>query len=228
MEVPNAVGRSPMSWSRFVPGFSRHPKRLQAGHVASWLWICSVDYCTEFLTDGWIPQKSVHTLCPTIGRKALRKAVLKLLEVGSWESLQGGYRVHDYLRHNSSKSQVEEDQEQARKRYHKWKSNAVSNAEPTPLQRHDNAALGLSVSKEQEASKKTRGENRARQRPPGSNQHPDAFKKSSPISSTSAPPSTSITTTDDWLNSLARVSGISRDDLDRQIADERARRTQSR
>jgi hypothetical protein len=142
-----------MSWSRLVPGFSRHPKRLKAGPLASWLWICSVDYCTEHLTDGFLPDFCVPTLCPNMRGGNLKRAVDNLLAVGSWELVDGGYRVHDYLKHNQSKSQVESDREAGRQRYHKWKSNErvdneATNGVASPLVRanqRDSLSVGLSI-----------------------------------------------------------------------------------
>jgi hypothetical protein len=127
-----------VSWCRFVPGFSRHPKRIKSGPISSWLWICSVDYCTEHLTDGWIDESAVPYLCASITGSALKRAIENLVSIGSWERFAGGFRVHDYLRHNLSKTQVEQDREQARTRYRNWRSQQADNgtgqnADPTPL-----------------------------------------------------------------------------------------------
>lgn len=120
-----------MSYVRFVPGFSRHPKRMKCGPVSSWLWACSVDYCMEHLTDGFLMSEAVPTLCSHITGPALKRAVDNLIKVGSWEPVPGGYQVHDYLRHNQSKAQVEADREAGRKRYQsyvdKLRANAVTN-----------------------------------------------------------------------------------------------------
>lgn len=140
-----------MSYVRFVPGFSRHPKRLKCGPVSSWLWACSVDYCMEHLTDGFLMVEAVPTLCSTITGSALKRAVDNLVAVGSWQPVDGGYQVHDYLRHNQSKAVVEADREAGRKRYQTWldkhRSNAVANgptnAEETPRQQ-PSRSIGLS------------------------------------------------------------------------------------
>src|SRR5262245_34184397 len=70
-----------MSFLRFVPGFSRHPKRIKCGPISSWLWVCSADYCMTHLTDGFIDAAMVPTLCPTIVGSALKRAVDNLLAV---------------------------------------------------------------------------------------------------------------------------------------------------
>lgn len=151
--------RVEMSWARFVPGFSRHPKRVKCGPVASWLWVCSVDHCHEYLTDGFLDAAAVPTLCPAIRGKALTQAVATLIGVGSWEPYGGGYIVHGYLEHNPSRAQVEAERQASRRRYERWRgqrpddaeSNGVRNATTTPLptalQRKSNAtSVSQSVS----------------------------------------------------------------------------------
>lgn len=138
-----------MSYVRFVPGFTRHPKRIKSGPVSSWLWACSVDYCMIHLTDGFLDEAAVPTLCSNITPNALKRATENLLAVGSWERVPGGFKVHDYLRHNLSKAQVEADQEAGRQRYQKWKGNqrrdnavatALDNGATTPKQ-HDSLSV---------------------------------------------------------------------------------------
>lgn len=138
-----------MAYIRFNPGFSRHPKRIKSGPVSSWLWACSVDYCGEFLTDGFIEDGAVPGLVPSLVGGALKRCIANLLAVGSWERVNGGYQVHDYLKYNLSKAQVQADQQAGRKRYDRWltqrrhdesasnavdhlPTNAVSDT-PTPL-----------------------------------------------------------------------------------------------
>jgi hypothetical protein len=132
-----------MAYVRFVPGFTRHPKRSKCGAVSSWIWVCSVDYCATFMTDGFIEMAAVPTLCPSIHRATLKRAVDILVAIGSWEPVPGGYLVHDYLKHNLSKSEAERDQELAKQRYLRWKARhgqsqdeepPVPNAVVTPLQ----------------------------------------------------------------------------------------------
>jgi hypothetical protein len=94
------------------------------------------------LTDGFLMVEAVPTLCSNIMGSALKRAVDNLVSVGSWERVEGGYIVHDYLRHNMSKKQVEADQEAGRQRYRNWlakqRSNGVGNALATPEQRQEN------------------------------------------------------------------------------------------
>lgn len=114
-----------MSWVRFVPGFSRHPKRLKSGPISSWLWACSVDHCVEHRTDGFLDAAIIPSLCGALTGSALKRAVENLVAVGSWARVDGGYMVHDFLRHNLSKAQVEEDMELARQRQRRWQKESV-------------------------------------------------------------------------------------------------------
>lgn len=127
-----------MAWSRFEPGFSRHPKRMKAGPVASWLWVASVDHCTEFRTNGFLDKASLASLCPSLKVSELKRAEAALVEVSSWLPCEGGYLVHGYLEHNLSAEQLEADRAASKERYRKWSGKRAVNDEPngiqTPLQ----------------------------------------------------------------------------------------------
>jgi hypothetical protein len=110
-----------MAWSRFEPGFSRHPKRLKSGAVASWLWVCSIDYCMTYLTDGYIERSALPSLCPTIRGALLRHAVTALVKVGSWDPVEGGFKVRSYLEYNPSRADVEADRKANHERYERRK-----------------------------------------------------------------------------------------------------------
>jgi hypothetical protein len=110
-----------MAFVRFVPGFTRNPKRIKSGPISSWLWTCSVDYCVEHLTDGFIDDAVVPSLCAGITGSALHRAVNNLVFVGSWERVDGGYRVHDLMQFNPTKDEVEADRAASKRRYQAWK-----------------------------------------------------------------------------------------------------------
>lgn len=79
-----------------------HRKFLQAGPAASWLWLCSVGYSQDGLTDGFIPFEALNYL----GVKAPQHLKAKLVEVGLWELADGGWQIHDYAKHNRTAAQV--------------------------------------------------------------------------------------------------------------------------
>lgn len=126
-----------MSFSKFEPGCSRHPKLLAAGPLASWFWFCAIDHCSTHLTDGVLGVTSAKDVAPSLSAQQRAAAIKVLVKVGLLEVIDGGWMVHDYLKHNDSKSQVEADRASARTRWHRWKqsqhTNAAANAVATPL-----------------------------------------------------------------------------------------------
>jgi hypothetical protein len=79
-----------MSWVQIDDNFPNHPKVLQAGPVAAWLFICGLCYCRKYLTGGFIPTHAVKTL------GAQPKAITALVEARLWEGDRGGYWIHGY------------------------------------------------------------------------------------------------------------------------------------
>lgn len=92
-----------MAWLKLDDRFAHHPKVLAAGPMAAWLHICGLSYCSEYLTDGYIPDGALPILAAVDAPAQLAE---RLVEVGLWERADGGYRVHDYLEYNPSREQV--------------------------------------------------------------------------------------------------------------------------
>lgn len=95
-------------------GLPDHPKIIEAGGEAGWLYICGLAYASRQLTDGVIPKRLVPRL--TDGSKPEASASA-LLRVGLWHEgihdcprcpLAGpdAYVIHDYLDHQRSASEV--------------------------------------------------------------------------------------------------------------------------
>lgn len=91
-----------MAWIKVESCVARHRKFLAAGPAASWLWLCGLAYCQEGLTDGFIPCQAL----PLLGPPSPHGLKAKLVAVGLWDEVDGGWRVHDYLEHNHSASYV--------------------------------------------------------------------------------------------------------------------------
>jgi hypothetical protein len=89
-------------WSKIDDGFSDHPKVIEAGPLAGWLFVCGLCYCAKFLTDGFIPAAKVRRLADVDNAADL---AARLVAVGLWEPRDGGYQVHDYLDYQYSKAQ---------------------------------------------------------------------------------------------------------------------------
>lgn len=88
--------------------FTEHPKVVEAGPLAAWLYVCGLTYCARQLTDGFIPAAQL----PRLTSGPVGKLAARLVAVGLWEPADGGYRVHDYLDYQPSRDEVEEARQQ--------------------------------------------------------------------------------------------------------------------
>lgn len=93
-----------MAWLRIDDRVRTHPKIAQAGPAAAWLWFCGVCYCREHLTDGFIPESVVSSLAMNLTHP--KRHAERLVAVGLWHRVDGGFAVHDFLDWNPSRSEV--------------------------------------------------------------------------------------------------------------------------
>lgn len=94
-----------MAWLKVDDRVRTHPKIVEAGPLAAWVWFCGICYCREHLTDGFIADKMLATLVP--GLSSLKKAAASLVAAGLWHRGERGYQVHDFLDWNPSRADVE-------------------------------------------------------------------------------------------------------------------------
>lgn len=118
-----------MPWIRLDDQFPDHPKTVAAGPAAAWLFVCGIGYCNRLLTDGVIPTGQVRKLADVDNAMELAG---KLVEVGLWEAVEGGYRVHDFLEYQPSAEQVKAERAGNAQRQQEWRErnkgrNAVTN-----------------------------------------------------------------------------------------------------
>jgi hypothetical protein len=99
-----------MPWVTLDDQIASHPKIVKAGPEAAWMWACAIAYCQNHLTDGEVPLEALVTFG---GFKHHRAVAERLVEArvrpagaGLFERRDGGYAVHDYLKHNSSAETV--------------------------------------------------------------------------------------------------------------------------
>jgi hypothetical protein len=103
-----------MSWAKVDDRANEHRKQLEAGAEACWLWTCGLMYANrQDARDGFIPALVLPMLYPFRGPK---KLAARLVDVGLWEKVDGGYRVHNYHQWNPTKEQVEAEREAGRRR----------------------------------------------------------------------------------------------------------------
>lgn len=94
-----------MSWVQIDDNFPNHPKVIQAGPVAAWLYVCGLAYCRRYNTGGFIPAKAVKTLGVTTNPRRLIDA---LIAANLWERADKGFAVHDYAVHYPDDSAVKD------------------------------------------------------------------------------------------------------------------------
>lgn len=92
-----------MPWIRLDDQFPDHPKVVEAGPLASWLYVCGIGYCNRLLTDGFIPSGQVRKLADVDNAGDLAQ---RLVAVGLWDETEGGYLVHDYLDYQPSREKA--------------------------------------------------------------------------------------------------------------------------
>ncbi len=88
-----------MSWFRVDDGFHNHPKVIAAGTAAVGLFARCGSYCSQQLTDGYVPDEVVRGY-------GTRAQIDRLIRVGMFERVDGGYQLHDFLDRNPSRVEV--------------------------------------------------------------------------------------------------------------------------
>jgi hypothetical protein len=93
-----------MAWIRLDDQLAHHPKFVKAGAVAAWLWVCGQSYCGRYLTDGFIPCDALSSL-GTVAKPEREAA--RLVAAGLWDSVDGGWQIHDYHDYQPTRVEVE-------------------------------------------------------------------------------------------------------------------------
>lgn len=97
-----------MAWARIDDNFFNHPKVYKAGKDAVLFHIAALCHSNAFLTEGFIEDAIINL----IGKQAFQKHPVglanKLVEVELWERVNGGYYIHDFLKYNHSKAEIEQ------------------------------------------------------------------------------------------------------------------------
>lgn len=117
-----------MVWVRLADDFTDHPKIVQAGPLAGWLYVCGLAYANKYATDGFIPSAAVRRLADVEQPSELTE---RLVAARLWETVEGGFRIHDYSEYQPSAEDVKRDREAAAKRqaeYRKRRSEARNGA----------------------------------------------------------------------------------------------------
>jgi hypothetical protein len=121
-----------MTWIRIDDQFADHPKVVSAGPLAAWLYVCGLSYCSRQLTDGFIPDGQLRKLADVDNAGELGD---RLVSVGLWERVEGGFQVHDYLEYQPSAEKVKAERAATAKRQAEWREREREKraAKPRPL-----------------------------------------------------------------------------------------------
>lgn len=90
-----------MAWVTLDDQVPRHRKMLHAGPAACWLWVCAIAHSQSLLTDGFVDD-AVLPMIGVPGASVVKRLAEKLVAVGLFERVDGGYLVHDYTHHNAT------------------------------------------------------------------------------------------------------------------------------
>lgn len=112
-----------MTWAKVDDHANEHRKQLAAGAEACWLWTCGLMYANrQTARDGFIPDGVLGMLYPF---KSPGKLAAKLIGVGLWHRVPGGYLIHEFTWWNQTREQ--RDAELAAGRERAAKSYAARN-----------------------------------------------------------------------------------------------------
>ena len=113
------------TWIKLHDNFATNLKVLAAGEDAAWVYVSGLLFCSANETDGKIPTAALRTITAKRDAKTLARI---LVREGLWIETAGGWEVHDYLKHQRSKAQIEAEREATRKRAAKHRASRSSNA----------------------------------------------------------------------------------------------------
>lgn len=100
-----------MVWFKVDDSAHSHPKMLTISLAAVGLWTAAGSWSGNHLTDGFIPDAVLPTLCR--GDEALAS---ELLAVGLWTRSEGGFRFHEWNRDSDGTERNPTAEEVKRKR----------------------------------------------------------------------------------------------------------------
>jgi hypothetical protein len=117
-----------MTWVKLDDGVFRNQKVRRAGPPATLLYLAALCHCQAGLTDGLVVDEALPVLAAEAWVADAAAAVARLCEVGLWERVRGGYRVHDYLAYNPAAADVKARLAEDRERKARERANGSTTA----------------------------------------------------------------------------------------------------
>lgn len=90
-----------MTWFKVDDSFHSHPKVLATSPAALGLWVVAGAWSSANLTEGFVPDRALPRLIPDSGPLAR-----ELVSNGLWRRERGGYRFHDWIAYNPTRSEA--------------------------------------------------------------------------------------------------------------------------
>src|SRR5688572_14713983 len=105
-----------MSWVRIDDRVLTDDKIAQLSGNAFKVWIFSLCFSNQNLTDGFINSRILPLLS---GRK---KQVQELVEAGLWRETSDGWEIVNFLKFQPSRLEVEEKRAKNREKLERWRN----------------------------------------------------------------------------------------------------------
>lgn len=102
-----------MPWFKVDDGFHGHPKVVELSLEAVGLWTLTGSWCAKYLTDGFVPDKTVTRLGGN------HDAAAELVMSNLWGRATGGYEFKDWADYQPLKEDVEAERLAAQERMKK-------------------------------------------------------------------------------------------------------------
>lgn len=104
-----------MTWGRLDDNFHSHPKTVQMGLEGAGLQARAISYAGAYLTDGFVPREWARSVAPA-------KVIRRLVSLGAWAEVDGGYEIVGFLDYNPSRADVEEKRRLERERQTRYRA----------------------------------------------------------------------------------------------------------
>lgn len=88
--------------------FFDHQKVVALGEVIALKHLRAVAWCHRQLTDGFIPAPAIGAL------RITKREASALVRANLWEAVTGGWRIHDYLKHQPGRDEMRTKSDAAR------------------------------------------------------------------------------------------------------------------
>ena len=93
-----------MAWTSIDDAASYHPKARKAGLEAWGFFVAAIVYSNKHLKDGFIARECLDDVWPWGGK--LERIAQRLAQVELFDVVDGGWRIHNYLKYQRSRDEI--------------------------------------------------------------------------------------------------------------------------